>query len=360
MKLIVNIKLNPSKEQYAVLKTTLETANNACNYLSQRGWNTHILRQYDLHKMAYRDTKEKFGLSAQVVVRCIAKVANSYKTEKNKLHHFRKNSAQPYDERIIRFCPNDIISIWTINGREKIPFVMGDKQRDLFKHRKGEVDLMLIKKKFYLACVCDIDDPKIIDTTDILGVDLGIINIAADSNGKTYSGKTINRNLCKFSHRRHNLQRKRTRSASRKLKKISKKQARFQKDINHKISKTIVLDAQRTVSAIALENLDGIRKRVTARKHQRTRLSNWGFFQLRSFISYKAKLFGIPVIFVDPRYTSQQCPKCGTIDKKNRKTRNNFCCIKCGLAGPADTIAARNIRARAVVNQPMVARMCVV
>jgi IS605 OrfB family transposase len=362
MKLVVNIKLKPTQEQATALRRTLETANEACNYLSNLSWDTKTFGQYALHKLAYRETKDKFRLTAQMVVRSIAKVADAYKLNTKTKRCFREYSAQPFDERIIRFAKDDIVSIWTIAGRQKIPFVMGEYQRKLFAFRKGEVDLIMTDRVFYLACVCDIDDPELIKTTDILGVDFGVINIAADSNGKTYSGKAININRCKLSHRRKNLQKKKTRSAKRKLKKISKQQERFQKNANHVISKEIVLDAKRTVSAIALEDLGGIRKRVTARKQQRARLSNWGFAQLRTFVVYKARQVGIPVILVDPKNTSRECPKCGSIDKKNRKTRDEFVCVRCGFAGPADTIAAWNIRsrARAVVNQPMVSSVCAI
>lgn len=362
MKLVVNIKLKPTQEQVTALKQTLEVSNAACNYISELAWNTKTFSQYALHKLAYKQTKEKFSLTAQVVVRSIAKVSDAYKLDIKTQRYFREYSAQPYDERIVRFTKDDLVSIWTVTGRQKIPFVMGEYQRKLFAFRKGEVDLMMIDRKFYLACVCDIDDPNLIKTTDVLGVDFGVVNIAADSNGRNYSGKAINKNRCKFSHRRRNLQKKKTRSAKRKLKSISRQQERFQKDTNHCISKAIVADAKRTVSAIAIENLGGIRKRVTARKHQRARLSNWGFAQLRTFVTYKAKKAGIPIVLVNPKNTSRECPKCGHIDKKNRKTRDEFVCIKCGLAGPADTIAAWNIRsrARAVVNQPMVSSVCAI
>ena len=354
MKLVVNLKLTPTPGQAKLLRETLRQANAACNYLSEVGWKAKILRQYDLHKLAYHDTKQRFGLVADLVIRCIAKVADAYKADKRSMRRFRPDAAQPYNHHILRFLKEDAVSIWLLGGRQKIPFVMGERQHTLFAHRKGEVDLMRVRGKWYLAIVCDIDDPKLIETTDILGVDLGIVNIAADSTGKVYSGKTINRVRCTYAHRRRNLQRKQTRSATRKLVKISGRQARFQKDVNHCISKTIVSDAQRTASAIALEDLGGIRERVTARRHQRARLSNWAFAQLRTFLGYKAAMHGIPMILVDPRNTSRECPSCGHTDAKNRRTRNEFVCARCGLAGPADTIAARNIRARAVVNQPMV------
>lgn len=119
--------------------------------------------------------------------------------------------------------------------------------------------------------------------------------------------------------------------------------------------KAIVQTAERTSRGIALEDLNGIRARVTARRRQRARLANWPFRQLRSFVAYKARLAGVPVVYVDPRNTSRTCPECGCIDKANRPNQATFSCVSCGYSAAADHNAARMIRARAAVRQPMVA-----
>jgi IS605 OrfB family transposase len=98
--------------------------------------------------------------------------------------------------------------------------------------------------------------------------------------------------------------------------------------------------------SIALEDLQGIRDRVTVRKAQRRSLHAWNFGLLRMFVDYKAKVAGVPVVFVDPRNTSRTCPSCGNVSKANRPTRDEFRCIQCGYAGPADYIAAMNIAFR--------------
>jgi IS605 OrfB family transposase len=290
-----------------------------------------------------------------MAVRCIAKVADAYKLDKKVKRKFSKHSAQPYDDRIFRFKDDNMISIWTITGRVTVPYQCGERQRQLLQYRKGEVDLMLIRGVFYIAVVCDIPDPDTIDIKNVLGIDLGIVNLATDSNGTAYSGNEVEVKRRIFAHRRRNLQRKGTKASKRKLCQISGKQARYQKDINHQISKAIVQTAQRSESAIALEELAGIRGRVKARRRQRARLSNWGFHQLRQYISYKAKMVGIPIILVDPRHTSQECRRCLHISRRNRPSQDRFLCERCGFSAHADTNAARNIRARALVNVPMVA-----
>ena len=356
MKLTINLKLLPNEEQASDLLATLQRANAACDYAAAVAWNERVFGQFALHKIIYRDIKSRFGLSAQMAVRAIAKVADAYKLDRRTQRTFRPRGAISYDERILSFKPGDNISIWTLNGRQAISFICGDYQRRFLPHRKGEVDLLYVHGVFYLSVVCEVAEPTESETSDFLGIDLGIVNIATDSDGTAYSGEKVERNRRIFAHRRRNLQRKGTKAARRKLRTIKGKQSRFQKDINHCISKAIVQTAQRTCSGIALEDLGGIRDRVTARRRQRARLSNWSFEQLRSFVEYKARLAGVPVALVDPRNTSRTCPVCGCIDKANRRTQSRFSCVSCQFSGLADHVAARNIsfRARAAVNQPMV------
>ena len=236
-----------------------------------------------------------------------------------------------------------------------MPFACGDYQRHFLPNRKGEIDLIYHGGNWYLNVVCEVEEPPTGEVSDFLGVDLGIVNIATDSDGTVYPGAKVELNRRIYAHRRRNLQRKGTRAATRKLRRIAGQQARFQKDQNHCISKAIVQTAERTSRGIALEDLGGIRERVTARRRQRARLANWGFYQLRSFVDYKARLAGVPVVLVDPRNSSRTCPSCGSIDKANRPNQATFLCASCGFSGHADTIAAGVIRARAVVMRPMVA-----
>jgi IS605 OrfB family transposase len=355
MKLVANLKLTPTPAQERALRLTLERCNEACNWLSERAWGTQTFRQYDLHQLSYQDLRAKFQLSAQVAVRCIAKVADAYKLDQKTKRAFRKHAAQPYDERILRFVSDEKVSLWLLSGREKIDYVCGEHQRQLLEHRKGEVDLMFVRGKWYLATVCDFDDPTLLTPEGVLGVDFGIVNIATDSLGNQHSGAKIEAYRERYAKRRATLRRVGTRAAKRRLRQISGKQKRFQKHENHCISKRIVSSAERSALGIALEDLKGIRARVKANKAQRKRLHNWGFGQLRAFIAYKAKRAGVPVVAVDPRYTSQECPACGCIDKGNRQTQSEFRCVECGHSNNADHNAASNIASRAAVTQPMFA-----
>jgi predicted transposase len=240
MKLVANLKLKPTPEQEKRLRDTLERCNEACNWLSERAFEAKIFRQYDLHKLCYHELRAKFEITAQVAVRCIAKVADAYKIDQKTQRSFRKHAAQPYDDRILRFCAVDIVSLWVLSGREKIAYACGDHQRKLLEHRKGEVDLMLVRGKWYLAAVCDFDDPKLLPPDGMLGVDFGIVSLATDSLGNQYSGAAIEAKREHYAKRRATLQRVGTRAAKRRLRKMSGKQQRFQKHENHCISKAMV------------------------------------------------------------------------------------------------------------------------
>lgn len=237
-----------------------------------------------------------------------------------------------------------------------IPFVCGERQGELLQTRQGESDLVLFRGKFFLAATCEVEEPELIDVEGVLGVDLGIKNLAVDSDGEVHSASQINRVRYRNRRLRTKLQSNGTKSAKRKLKKRSGKEHRFAKDTNHRISKQLVTKAKGTRRAIALEDLGGIPARVTVRRSQRAALHSWAFFQLRAFVEYKARRAGVPVVLVDPRNTSRTCPQCGCIDKRNRPTQSIFSCVVCGFSGLADHIAAVNISCRAVVNQPIVAR----
>ena len=355
MKLIAQVKLQPTEQQADALRRTLMAANQAANLLSSRAWETKQFRQFDLHHAGYYAIREQFGLSAQMAVRCIAKVADAYKLDRRTKRTFKPHGAIAYDARILRwFVRERQVSIWTVEGRHILPFVCGDYQATLLQGQRGESDLVYRDGKFYLLAACDVTSPPTQPVDNYLGVDLGIANIAVDSDQAIYQGKTVKGMRYRHRQLRRKLQAKGTHSARRRLRKLSGKERRFTTWTNHNISKRIVEKAKDTQRGIALEELGGIRDGVTVRKAQRATLHSWSFHQLRGFIEYKAKRAGIPVVAVDPRNTSRTCPCCGHVDTANRRTQDKFLCEDCGYSDLADYVASVSIRRRAVVNQPNV------
>jgi len=355
MKLTLKVKLCTTAEQHASLLRTMEQFNLACDYIAGVAFELKAANKVKLHPIVYYVARERFGLSAQMAVRAISKAVEAYKLDKTIQPHFRPHGAMVYDQRILSWKAADRISILTLDGRTIVPVVLYDYFTAKLDNRiRGQADLVLINDVFYLCAVVEVPDAEPITPKGVLGVDLGIVNIAVDSDGETHSGANVERVRGKTAKLRKNLQACGTRPAKRHLKRLSGYENRFRTDTNHCISKKLVAKAKDTEREIALEDLEGILNRTTVRKPQRSRQRSWAFYQLRQFIAYKAQIAGVQVVLVDPRNTSRMCPECGNIDKANRPTRDEFKCNRCGCAGPADYIAASNIAARALVNAPIV------
>ena len=357
MKTVVKVKLISTLEQKQMLKDTMIVFNNACNEISQIARNKGITSKYDLQKLVYHPIKKKYKLTAQAVIRAIAKVVEAYKRDRTKLCTFKSSGAMVYDQRILRFKGFDFVNLWTMNGRQDIAMQLGDYQKEKFANAKGQVDLIITKNIYYLVVTIETPEETPIEINDYLGVDLGVYNIATDSTGDKFSGKKVEAVRRAYKKRRSSLQSKGTRSAKRRLKKISGKESRFKRDINHCISKKIVEKAKGTCSAIVLENLQGISGKKNMKrlgKNLRSMISSWSFFQLQNFIEYKALLSGVSVVRVSPKNTSRECNICGHTDKDNRKTQEAFLCLDCGHREHADSNAAKTIRNRAFVKKPIV------
>jgi len=354
MKQTLMVKLDTTEEQFNALKQTMERFNEACNFIAEVAYKHRMANKVALQPLVYRDVRERFGLSAQMTVRAIAKVVEAYKRDKDKKPRFRPHGAMVYDQRILSWKGIDRVSILTLEGRIRVPIRIGDYQKARMDRIRGQADLILRNKTFYLAVVVDAPEPTPLDPVGVLGVDLGIINLAVDSDGCTYKGDKVDAVMGRMEKLKAKLQKCGTKSAKRHLKKLSGREKRFRRNINHCISKKLVAKAKDTGRMLVLEDLNGIRNQTTVRKPQRRRHNSWAFRQLRSFIEYKAALAGVPLVFVNPRGTSHICPSCGHNERKNRPSRDKFRCVLCGFAGLADHVAAINIAARAAVNQPIV------
>jgi putative transposase len=368
VKLVVQVQLLPEPAQAAALAETLTLCNQAANRVSRRAFETGTTGKQSLQRLVYGDLKA-LGLSAQPAIHVARKVAGAYATLKANIRagnlgipgskrrvkaesqpvRFHKDAAQPFDDRCLSWQAGArTVSIWTVHGRAGgIPFACSAAQLDtLTAYRKGESDLVYRGGKWYLYATCDVPEPDLYDPDGFLGVDVGVANIATTSDGVRHAGKQLNRVRHRNRALRKKLQKKGTKSAKRLLRKRSRRETRFAADTNHRIAKSIVTEAQRTGRGISLEVLTGIRDRVRLRRPQRVTLHSWAFAQLGQFTAYKAARAGVPVVYVDPAYTSQGCSACGHIDKRNRPDQATFYCTSCCFAEHADVNAARNIAAR--------------
>jgi IS605 OrfB family transposase len=206
------------------------------------------------------------------------------------------------------------------------------------------------KRRWRLAVTIDLPAAPRHESTDALGVDQGIVNVAGTSDGTLYGGSTVLGLRRRFFHPRRKLQKKRTKSAHRLLAKRRRGERRFMADINHQITKQIAQAAQATGRAVGVENLKGIRGRTLGQvsRQQRRTHSSWAFGQFTQFLAYKCADHGVPVVLVEPRHTSTTCSRCGHCEKANRRSQSSFLCRRCGFAAHADANGAENIRAKAL------------
>ncbi|WP_406110267.1 transposase [Streptomyces sp. NBC_01003] len=370
MKLVVRVKLLPTPVQAAALEATLHTCNEAATWAAEVAFEENARRPLELRKHAYAEIRFRWGLGAQAAQHAIKKTCDAYTTLRANLRNgrygrpgsrrhtrasgkpvvFRPEAAQPYDDRMLSWQHQaHTVSIWSTAGRLKgVAFTGQDGQLEvLAAHRRGESDLVCQGGKWFLIATCDIDEAALnAHPVGFLGVDLGIVNIATTSDGERHCGRRINRKREQDRNLWSKLQKKNTKSAKRRAKKYAGKEARRNKDINHKISKRIVAEAERTGRGIALEILTGIRERARLRKPQRATLHSLPFAQLGAFIAYKAKRAGVPVVYVDPAYTSQECSKCHHTARGNRPAQGVFACRVCGFVEHADHNASHNIAHR--------------
>lgn len=344
MILTLQLQLLPTPSQATNLRQTVARFNEAASWVAGEAFRLQTANKIALQKVVYYEIRERFGLSAQMAVRCIAQACEAYKRDKTIRPTFRPDAAMPYDQRLMSFKGIDRVSLLTLDGRILVPMVMGTYQRERFTEAVGQSDLVRRKDgKWFLLVTVDVPDHAPIPTTDFLGVDFGIVNLATDSDGKTYSGEAVERVRRRHQRNRKSLQKTGTRGAKKRLKALAGREGRFRRHMNHVISKMLIATAQDTQRGIALEDLKGIRTRTTVRRSQRNRQGGWGFSQLRAFVEYKAQLAGVQVVVVDPRNTSRTCSQCGHCEKANRKSQAEFLCQHCGFSLNADFNAARNL-----------------
>jgi IS605 OrfB family transposase len=159
--------------------------------------------------------------------------------------------------------------------------------------------------------------------------------------------KTLQKAMAKRKERKAS-----TRSVRRRLQSNKRKESNFSKTANHTVSKRIIESAKAQRLGIALEDLMGIRGGKRFRRSQRYLQHSWAFYDLQQKIVYKARLAGLPVVFVPAAYTSQECPGCGYCAKHNRVSQSSFVCRQCAFAAHADFVGACNIASRAIVSLP--------
>jgi len=327
--------------------------NSVCTY----GWEQGIGNGVELHRATYYAHREQTGLPAQLTCAARVKATEALKSvrarlKKGKRAHCPHSTFCPirYDARSYQvWFERWEASLLTLSGRVRLPFSFPAYYAEYATWDTASADLIHDSKgRWWLHVVVTHSVEDRPATGPVVGVDLGIVKPATDSGGIHYGSdhwKVVEER--RFQHRRR-LQAKGTKSAKRRLKRLSGKTRRFRRDCDHVLSKQLVRSVE-PGATLVFEDLTDIRSRVKARKEQRRRLHSWSFHQLQAFALYKAAARGVAVVYVDPRYTSQKCAECGHRERGNRRSQGRFSCKACGHRANADVNAAITIRANHLV-----------
>lgn len=368
--LTIVCKINPTPEQVAKIEATLQAFADACNYINEVV-EPKITHNVTIQNQVYGEVRERFMLASNLAIRAINRVSSNRKTAKRMNKPVRKflPTSADYDARIFSFREKDwSISLTLIGGRERFSVDFGSYQKGklsgfsptsatLVKHQNGAYSVNIQVKN---------DAPSPQKSQGVIGVDLGRRDVAVTSAGESFSGEQITKIRDRYSRVRASLQKKAsegTRSTRRRarniLQRLSGRERRFGSWVNHKVSKHIVGKAKQSGCSIAIEDLSGIRERTNQQprnKTERRRSNSWAFYQLRTFLSYKALGSGVEIVLVNPAYTSQTCHKCLHVHPEKGKSYRNgkiFNCGHCKWKGDADFNGANVIKLLGLpVNQP--------
>ena len=233
-----------------------------------------------------------------------------------------------------------------INGKSKriaVRTLMTDKQRELFANSKlGTMRIVCKGDKIVAQIVYEAAEPEFSDDGNVMGIDLGIkcpaVSYISDGSVKFYGNGRKNKYMRRhYKYLRRKLQKAKHPEA---VERINNKEQRIMKDIDHKLSRSIIETAVlHDVKVIKLERLANIRSTTRTSRKNNHSLHTWSFYRLAQYIEYKAKLAGIKVEYVNPAYTSQTCPVCGNVHHANDR---NYTC-KCGFHIHRDLLGAMNI-----------------
>lgn len=354
------VQLKVSKDMF---KPTLDAYTKAFNYVCKTAWDNQEFNGVRLHHLTYHQVRQNTKLKSQLAVSARAKATEALASVQARKKKGKKVSCPQskccpirYDDRSLTIdFANRTINILTLDGRVKLPIFIPKYFEQYLGWKRCSGDLLQAKGKTYLHIVFEREVDDVVPTGKYIGIDRGVKKLAVVSDNRFFGGSRIKHVSERYERLRSSLQSKGTRSSKRHLRKISKSERLFRKDANHCITKQIVAGLK-PGTTIVLEKLTGIRGgarkltqeqreagKKTLRKPQRKEVNKWNFFQFEQLLTYKSQVHGCKVVYVDARYTSQRCSKCGHIHKSNRKWQWLHKCKKCKFQLNADLNGSRNI-----------------
>lgn len=351
----VRLLLRPTAAQVTTLAETLDQFTAVFNAVCTYGWQHREKNGVRLHHATYYPLKARYpALVSDLHVQARVKATEAVKSALTRLRTGRKVTC-PHSRRCpARFNHHTLTVRWaeqtavlsTTRGRQRIAFHVPAYARKYIGHKVCTADLIQRGDTFWLHVVVDVPACDVPSSGQVIGVDLGLSRPAVTSHNKFFGQRRWRELEARYFRLRRALQAKGTRSARRHLRRLKGKQLRLRRDLDHQLSRQII-NSVAPGSILVVENLTNIRTRVKQRKGKPNRhIHGWSFAQLRSFLSYKAEEKGCTVVGVDPRHTSQTCPRCGCVSRHNRRSQSEFRCRDCGYQSNADRVGALNIRAK--------------
>jgi IS605 OrfB family transposase len=341
----------------AALGQTALSFNEACQVVLNYGSEHRTCNKNALNRATYRQVRLALPSLPSALVQTARDEGSEMLKRTGCAATVKKRLSVRYDKRTFKFYPDQSrVSLTTVRGRLSFPF-KHYAYLDTWRGEYTNAQLLIRRNKVFLNIQVQIpkEDQRV--TGSVLGIDRGVLNIAVCSDNTFFNSRRLRAVKRRYKHLKEVLQRVGTRSAHRKLQRLSGRERRFALDTNHCISKAIV---SKHFDLFALEKLHVRRSRRNGTRFNNL-LGSWSPDQLRRFIMYKSEAIGKAIVEVDPRHTSQRCSRCGFVHKRNRYGLN-FRCGKCGFTLNADLNASRNIEAlgkseylRLFVNEPIVA-----
>ena len=362
MQLSETVKVYPTEYQKNIITQTMTEYIDIVNRLVFDAVNGHSIEKTTtadvsanlpsaLTNQCIRDAKSivkkhyKYCHKAVLKNRSLVKRGSTIKTKAPNLPILKKPCCYINNQNY-RLKNNCIEFPVMINGRSKRISVfvkLTDRQKALFSNAKfGTMRIVTKNHTLVAQIVYNVAEPELKSDGNVMGVDLGIkcpaVSYCSDGSVKFYGNGRKNKYLRRhYAYLRNKLQKSKKMSA---IERINNKEQRIMKDIDHKLSHDIVQTAvAHNVKLIKLEQLSNVCSTTRKSRKNNHSLHTWSFYRLAQFIEYKAKLAGISVEYVNPAYTSQTCPICGSVHHANDR---NYTC-ECGFHIHRDLLGAMNI-----------------
>jgi IS605 OrfB family transposase len=342
------------------LKDTIEQYFQTYKYCIDKGIELHTSNKKQIHSATYYQLRKLYPKIPSALLQTVRDVAcENLKSVKLRVNPIPKNKFIRYDKRTFSF-KNGLVSVSTVNGRQKFNVTIPEYFHKYLSWNCKAGTVTLRDNQLWLNMIFNKEVKQKIIPKTFVGLDRGINNIVVTSDNEFYNSKQLKQIKGRYQYLKKKLQSIGTPSSRRHLKKLSGREKRFVRDVNHCISKEL---ASKNYDCFVLEDLKKIPRNCGRRFNKK--LGNWSYYQLENFLNYKTEIQDKIIHKINPRHTSQCCSKCGHIEKTNRYG-NRFKCKSCGFELHADLNASRNIVQlgrselnRLNVNQPIVTPMVV-